>query len=174
MSGEALTVVACGHFRRDVVSPGHDLMRRFRAGDDDAFEAVLALVRDGLTRVGAAMASPDDEVLVVPMPGHRAGDDATTALQRLAEVLVAGRPGWRAGTRCLRRVADAPEGKQGGPRDAASEAGTLRWSDVLDGARVLLLDDVVRTGASLEAARLAAPPDLRARLIALVAFRAEP
>jgi hypothetical protein len=173
MSGEALTVIACGSFRRDVESAGHDLVRRLRAGDEAAFQSTLALVRDALTREAVSIPAPDDETLVVPIPGHRAGDGGMNGLQRLAEAVVAERPGWRVGSRSLIRVADAPEGKQGGPRDAGAEAATLRWSDVPDGVRVVLLDDVVRSGASLEAAHLAAPPDLRARLVALVAFRAE-
>jgi hypothetical protein len=174
MSGDALTVIACDHFQRDRESAGHDLVRRFRAGDAEAFETVLTLVRDGVARDAATIASASDDVVVVPMPGHRAGDGASTVLQRLAESLAAGRPGWRAGAGTLRRVADAPEGKQGGPRDAVAEAATLRWTDVPSGVRLVLLDDVVRSGASLEAARLAASPEVRGRLVALAVFRAEP
>lgn len=166
----ALRIVACAAFPRAGASPIHDLVRAFRAGDEAAFEKVLALVRAGLAREAPDVASADDVVLAV-IPGHRAGS-APGPMARLAAAIADDRPGWRVEAGLVARVADAPEGKNAPARDAGAEAATLHWGPVPGGGPVLLLDDVVRTGASLEAARLAAPPRVRQRIVGLVAFRA--
>ena len=163
-------VIACSVFPRDVGSPRHDLVRAFRAGDEPAFAAVAALVSDGLAREAPEL-DRDAGVVAVPMPGHRTAT-GSAPLERLAALLASDHPGWSAMPGALNRVENAPEGKAGGPRDPAAEAATLRWSKVPGKGPVLLLDDVMRSGATLDAAALAAPPAIRARLVALVAFRA--
>ncbi len=65
-----LRVVACAAFPRHGPSAGHELARAFRAGDPDAFAAVVDLVTAALAD-GAA--GPTDGGILVPMPGHRAG-----------------------------------------------------------------------------------------------------
>ena len=104
------------------------------------------------------------------MAGHLSGAVSGSA-QRLVDRLCAAGPGWEAGEG-PERTADAPRALDAGPRDRTAEAATLRWPAVPGTGPVLLVDDVVHTGASLEAAWLAAPPPLRDRLVALVAFRA--
>jgi hypothetical protein len=166
-----LRVIACAAFPREGSSPGHDLVRAFRAGDAAAFVAVRSLLVAGLEREAPDL-WVEPRAIVVSMPGHLA-DSRSPALDRLATALADGQAGWQAGGGVLERVADGPAAKDGRPRDPAAEAATLRWGPVPGTGAVVLLDDVVHTGASLEAARLAAPPEIRERLAAVVAFRAE-
>lgn len=165
----ALRVITCGSFPADAPSPAHDLVRAFRAGDAAAFAAVLELVSDRLAVQDPSLATADG-VTVVAMPGHLAGR-RLGPLERLSRALAATHPGWRAAA-ALARVADGPEGKDAGRRDAQVEAGSLRWADVPGEGPVLVLDDVVRSGATLSAAWLAAPSGLRERLVALAAYSA--
>ncbi len=166
----ALRVIVGASFRRAGPSELHDLARGARSGDPAALEAVAAILLAALARE-----SPDllvaPKVVVVPMAGHLAGT-------------VSGPSGWLASRLCLarhdwvlaagpERCEDAPPASGASARDPAAEAATLRWPDVAADGPVVLVDDVVRSGASLEAAWLAAPANLRTRLVALVAFRAE-
>jgi hypothetical protein len=164
-----LRVIACAEFRRDSPSELHDLARALRDADETALEKVAAIVLAGLVREAPDLASATDAVLV-PMAGHLAGTTSGSAL-RLADRLCAHHPGWTTAVGQM-RISDAPRAVDAGPRDPAAEAATLRWHDIAGDGPVLLLDDVVRTGASLDAAWLAASPVLRGRLVALVAFRA--
>jgi hypothetical protein len=169
-------VHACATFPFDEPSALHDLARAFRAGDEAAFEAAVALVEEallaGIVGLDVADGRPASAVAV---PGHRAGavnGPCERLIQRLTEDLdwVRNAPG------VLERIADAPEGKAGPDRNATDEAKTLRWrADGLapDGP-VILLDDIVRSGATLQAAILAAPPDLAFRLVPVAVFRAVP
>lgn len=142
----------------------------FRRGDAAAFAPVLDAVRAAVERGTPDLAG--DEVVVAAMPGHLPGT-VHAPLERLAGALAAEHRGWRHGRGLLTRVAAAPSGREASERDPAAEAATLRWASVQSAASVLLLDDVVRTGASLEAAWQAAPPELRERILAVAAFRAE-
>jgi hypothetical protein len=165
-----LRVIACARFPREGPSALHDLARGQRAGRPDAHGAVAALVVRGLAREAPDLDAAGSATLV-PMAGHRTGT-ASAAAATLAEALVACHPGWVV-VPALERLADAPRAMDGGPRDPGAEALTLRWPAIGGDGPVVLVDDVVHTGASLRAAWLAAPPELRARITALVAFRAE-
>jgi len=164
-----LRVIACASFRRDGPSELHDLARALRAGDEAALNAVVAIVLVGLAREAPELLASTDAVLV-PMAGHLAGTVSGSAA-RLADRLCAEGPGWVTAPG-PERLAEAPRAIDAGPRDPDAEAATLRWPVLPGGGPVLLADDVVYSGASLEAAWLAAPPALRERLVALVAFRA--
>ncbi len=74
----------------------------------------------------------------------------------------------------LTRVADAPEGKAFGQRVPAVEAATLAWDAALVPAgvgRILLVDDVAASGATLHAALAALPVEWQERTALLAAFR---
>jgi len=165
-----LRVIACATFRRGGPSELHDLARAMRDAEATALDAVVAVVHAGLAREAPELAASTDAILV-PMAGHLAGTVSGSA-QRLVGRLSADHPAWTASIR-PERMADAPRAVDAGPRDPAAEAATLLWRDIPGVGPVLLVDDVVHTGASLDAAWLAAPPALRERLVALVAFRAE-
>jgi hypothetical protein len=179
LTGRNLRVVSCARFARDAPSAEHDLVRAFRSGDPGAFAAVLLLVRETLateTRAteGARLVVPG--TLVVAVPGH-AARSVNGPCQTLVAALAASVPGLVPGPGVLVRVLDAPEGKAGGRRDAAAEAATLRWrGDLVPPGvrRVLLVDDVVRSGASFDAAVRALPESLAASAVALAIFRADP
>lgn len=102
--------------------------------------------------------------LVVPMPSSRAavrrrGDDPVAALARAAARLVSTHPGRRhappltvaPALRPVRRMADQSLLDHG--QRAANLAGAYavhrRWEDRIVGSRVVLVDDVVTTGATL-------------------------
>jgi hypothetical protein len=165
-----LRIIACTTFARSGPSELHDLARAFRHGDPDAVERVTVQTIAGLRREAPGLAATTD-VTVVPMAGHVAGTGSGSA-DRLAVALAEAHPGWTT-TAAIERVADAPRAMDATARVPAAEAATLRWSSVHGTGPILLVDDVVHTGASLEAAWLAAPPELRGRLIAIVAFRAQ-
>lgn len=167
MSG--LRVIAGASFPRDGESALHGLARALRAGDPAAVAPVASILAAGLTREAPEL-DVAGSVVVVPMAGHLVGTLSGRAAE-LAEGLVARHPGWTlaAGPE---RVSDAPAAMTAESRQPLAEAGTLRWPGIPGDVPVLLVDDVVRTGASLEAAWLAAPPELRVRLSAVTAFRA--
>jgi hypothetical protein len=164
-----LRVIVGASFDRAGASELHDLARAFRAGDDAAAEAVSAIILAGLAREAPELDAAVG-VTLVPMAGHEARTQSGRA-ERLAAALAAAHLGWTIQA-LIERIADAPRALDGGPRDPHAESATLRWSAVDGDGAVVLVDDVVHTGASLEAAWLVAPTELRARLVALAAFRA--
>ena len=163
-------IVACITFRRDIPDPGHDLLRAFRSGDPGATGRVAEAVA-ALLHVRPEVAPPG--TLAVPVPGHVAGARNAPCAD-LIRALAPGR-GWAvAEAGLLTRVADAPEGKSFGPRDAVAEAATLAWDASLVPAgtsRILLVDDVAASGATLHAALAALPREWRPRAVLLAAFR---
>jgi len=174
VSGAApLEIVACASFRRTGVSRLHAEAASFRVGDPGAFDVVLELVREALAgEVGRVLGV---RTVAVAVPPHIAGA-RNVPCERLIEALAADLPGFRPAAGALVRIADAPEARDAATRDPAAEAATLRWDEdaiPADADRILLLDDVVRSGATFEAAVLAAPPAVRSRLAALALFRAE-
>jgi hypothetical protein len=163
---------ACASFPLDAQSDLHDLARAFHGGDEAAIDAVARLVADA---VRAGVVGPPGEVpaAVVVVPGHLPGsrNEPTLALaRRLVAAL-----GWpEPANGVLVRIVPAPAARSATERTAAEEAATLRWhADPLPVAGdVVLLDDVVRTGATLTAAVLAAPPWLRGHLLPVAVFQA--
>ena len=164
-----LRVIVGASFPRDGPSELHDLAKALRAGDGRAVGRVLPILGRGLEEQAPSTAATAD-VTLVPMAGHRAGTVSGAALL-LADQLAAAHPRWTV-ARALERIHDMPAARALGSRDPATEAGSLRWATVTGAGPVLLIDDVVHTGASLDSAWLAAPAELRERLVALVAFRA--
>ena len=157
-------------FRRDVPDPGHDLLRAFRSGDPAAAARVEAAARAALDAL-PDLAPPG--TLAVAVPGHLVGSRNAPCAALLRAIGPS--QGWTvAPAGLLTRIADAPEGKRFGPRDAAAEAATLAWDAALEPAdtgRILLVDDVVASGASLRAAAAAIPGVWRERTALLAAFR---
>lgn len=164
-----LRVIACASFRRDGPSALHDTARGLREGDRAALVEVTAIMLAGLVREAPDLAAAT-RVTLVPMVGHRAGT-ASGPADRLAVALRNAHPGWSTIVG-LERLTDAPRARDAGVREPAAEAATIRWRTIPGTGPLLLVDDVVHTGASLEAAWLAAPEDVRARLVALAALRA--
>jgi len=171
LAAPAFDTVTCVTFRRDRPSAEHDVLRAFRAGDPDAFAWVVDRVRIALAlQTGRLVAAP---TVIVAVPGHRIADrnvPCATLIDALAghEGLVPANPG------VLVRIADGPEAKMMGRRDADRESRLLAWdgSRVPTGVRgILLVDDVVASGATLEAAFRAAPDRLKSITRALAVFR---
>ena len=169
-----LEVITCATFPREGDSAMHDLARAFRAGDLSAFAEVLALVQPVLAAQAGWVFR--ERTLAVAAPGHLAGS-VNAPCERLIAEVARSIPSLVPAPGALVRVADAPQARDAITRDDAAEAPTLEWR--VDGlaagvARILLIDDVVRTGGTLAAARRAAPPGIAERLTALAVFRAEP
>jgi predicted amidophosphoribosyltransferase len=139
------TAVLLGSFVRETPDRLHDLIRAARNGDREAVQEVAHWVRQAVTAVW-----PDiTDATVVPVPGHVPGPVHELVMVTCAEIATT--RGWRMDTDALRRIGPAPEAKVGGARDAETEAGSLAWVASTPGAVIVLLDDVVRTGATLRA-----------------------
>jgi hypothetical protein len=166
--------VTCIPFLRDAPGPRHDLLRAFRAGDPGAFAEVHAQVRLAVAPLAARLFGPG--TIAVAVPGHRSGS-VNAPCESLIRALAAEFSTLLPGPGVLMRIRDAPEAKAGERRDPAAEAATLSWEARLVPARVrrvLLVDDVVRSGATLWAARAAVPTGLASGTVALAVFHAMP
>jgi hypothetical protein len=170
-------VIACATFPREGASARHDLARAFRDGDEAAFDAVLALVVAVLGRPGGVLGgeTAQGSVAAVAVPGHTAGA-RNLPCERLVAALASRFPALRVAPGALVRVADAPAALGAAERDPAAESSTLAWRPGLvpsAATTLLLVDDVVRSGATLAAAVLAAPPSIAPRIVPVAVFRAE-
>ena len=164
--------VTCIAFPRDAAGPRHDLLRAFRAGDLGAFAEVHAMVRLAVAPHAAHLFGAG--TIAVAVPGHRAGS-VNAPCESLSRALAAEFPALLPGPGVLVRIRDAPEAKAGHRRDPAAEAATLSWRPSLVPAgvrRVLLVDDVLRSGATLGAAWAAVPASLAGSTVALAVFHA--
>lgn len=168
----ALDIVTCASFPRDRPSLEHDLVRAFRSGDPDAFERVVAMVRIVLAGNGARLLGRG--TIAVAVPGHRAGS-RNAACESLVDRLAAEWLDLVPAPGVLSRLRDAPEAKAGPGRHLELEVATLRWAPDLVPAgtrRILFVDDVVASGATLEAAIGALPASHVLNVVALAIFRA--
>ncbi len=165
---EGAIVLALGTFRPTDVEATHALVRRFRAGEADAFLQVASAAR------AAIECDPDlrrQQVIVVPVPGHVAGAVAGPGLALAGELARAF--GWDLPAPVpLRRVAAVPSAKERGPRDPEVEEASLAWdeSGLRPGATIVLLDDVVASGRTLEACVSAIRRDGSTRPVRVVAI----
>ncbi len=170
--GDRLLVTAT--FPADGPSPLHDLARAFRSGDREAFDRVLALALIAFGGTGGLLDPAGREpVAGVALPGHLAGAENEPVMALLEAV--AGRlPRLGPVARALVRTVDGPAARSAEGRDPLLEAQTLAWRPerLPRHGPILLLDDVVRSGGSLTAAVLAAPPSVAGRLVPAALFRA--
>jgi predicted amidophosphoribosyltransferase len=136
-------VVLLGSMPAEGPSPLHELLRAARAGRPAARRTILE-------RLGSTPAPTTvRNALVVPVPGHAAGPP--DAWLTLLATTVARAWGWRCEPKALVRGVSIAEAKRGGSRDPANEGGTLLWTPPGGDDPIVLFDDVVRTGTTLEA-----------------------
>ncbi len=165
--------VTCIPFVRDLPDPRHDLLRAFRAGDPDAFTEVARAGAPGSRPAGGAPVRTRHDRRRRSRPPGGVGERALRGADPCPRRRVPG-PGCRA-PGCSIRVRDSAEAKAGNRRDPVAEVATLSWDVRLVPAgvrRVLLVDDVLRSGATLVAAAMAVPSGLAASTIALAVFHA--
>ncbi|HET9522150.1 MAG TPA: hypothetical protein VFO73_13965 [Candidatus Limnocylindrales bacterium] len=139
------TRIAIGSFSIEDADGLHALIRAARSGDPAAVSEILQWVRDAAPSMWAEIT----EAVVVPVPPH--GPGPTHPLVATVSRAFAAARGWHEASDAFRRHRPAPEGKAGGARDPGSEAGTLEWRRPARGRVIVLVDDVVRTGATLRA-----------------------
>jgi len=144
-SSHVSTAVLLGSFAFNKPDRLHDLIRTARAGSPKAIAKVL----DGVQRTILDVWPGITEATIVPVPPHVPGH-AHPLLLAICEEIATAR-GWRVATEALRRIGPAPEGKAGGARNPESEATTLIWDGSSPSSAIVLVDDVVRSGATLQA-----------------------
>ena len=139
------TAVLLGSFGLNGPDRLHDLIRTARAGRRGAIEEILGGVRRAITTMWPEIVG----ATLVPVPRHVPGPAHALIMATCEEIARA--RGWHVAGDALRRTRPASEGKAGGPRDAESEATTLAWSGSVPGTAIILVDDVVRSGATMQA-----------------------
>lgn len=157
------TTIALGAFAAGEGSPLHALIRRFRAGDEAAYRVAFDAAARAL--VDRADQLPAGSLLVA-VPSH-SPDDTHRPLDRLVADLAAHTDRTVAGPRWLRRVREVPEAKLVWT-DPARLAGSLRWDAPRPSRSIVLVDDVIRSGATIEACLTtiaAASPSTRVALV---------
>ena len=123
----------------------HELIRAARGGHPAAVSDVLEQVRRAAPSVWTGITT----AVIVPVPRHLPGPAHHLVAAISRDIAVA--RGWRYAENALSRQSPAPEGKVGGVRDPEAEAKTLEWRRPAGGRVIVLVDDIVRTGATLRA-----------------------
>jgi predicted amidophosphoribosyltransferase len=145
-----------GTFTARPADPLHDLIRAARDGDRTAAGHII----DGAREAAPRLLPGVTDAVVIPVPSHAVG--TASLLVQAAAMAIARARGWWYAPASLRRRGPVPEAKAGGTRDIGMEATTLEWSPPLSGGRIILVDDVLRTGMSVrvcaEAIRSAGDP----------------
>jgi hypothetical protein len=136
--------ILLGSFSIGAADELHDLVRAAHGGSPEAVSAVIECVRPAARSVWPHIT----EAFVVPVPGHLPGP-VHPLLQAVSAEIATAR-GWHQSD-VLRRRSPGPEAKAGGDRDPEAEATTLEVRRPTSPAAIVLVDDVVRTGASLRA-----------------------
>lgn len=136
--------ILLGSFAIGAADELHDLVRAAHGGNPEAVSAVVERVRPAARVVWPHV----PQALVVPVPGHLPGP-VHPLLQAVAAEIATVR-GWHQAN-VLRRRSPGPEAKAGGDRDPEAEAATLEVRLPTSRGAIVLVDDVVRTGASLRA-----------------------
>ena len=145
VSAHVRTAILFGSFALDAPDPLHDLVRTARAGSPEAILEIVSGVRREVTALWPELS----DATVVPVPRHVPGP-AHGLVVAVCDAIADAR-GWRMAADSLRRTRPAPEGKVGGTRDPETEAATLTWDGSTPGPVIVLVDDVVRSGATMNA-----------------------
>jgi predicted amidophosphoribosyltransferase len=145
-----------GTFTARPADPLHDLIRAARDGDRTAAGHII----DGAREAAPRLLPGVTDAVVIPVPSHAVG--TASLLVQAAAMAIARARGWWYAPASLRRRDPVAEAKAGGTRDVAAEAATIDWIAPRQGRRIVLFDDVLRTGMSVrvcaEAIRSAGDP----------------
>ena len=135
-----------GVIRPDREDRLHALLRAARLGEAGAAAQLRASVRAAAWDCGAAITNG----VIVPIPPHLPAP--TGVVVGLVAQALSNARGWPVESEALVRHLPVPEAKAGGVRDARAEQRSLRWRMPAAGDVIVLVDDVVRSGATLVAA----------------------
>ena len=162
------TAVLLGSFVLGTTDHLHELIRAARGGTPAAMRKITEAIR----RTSGGVWPEITDAVVVPVPRHVPGPAHRLVMATCAEVGRTRR--WPVATDALLRTRSASEGKAGGARDPEAEANTLTWIASTPGSVIVLVDDVLRSGATIQACAMAvrASGDQRT-LLALALARAE-
>jgi predicted amidophosphoribosyltransferase len=137
------TWIVLGTFTARPADPLHDLIRAARDGDRTAAGHII----DGAREAAPRLLPGVTDAVVIPVPSHAVG--TASLLVQAAAMAIARARGWWYAPASLRRRDPVAEAKAGGTRDVAAEAATIDWIAPRQGRRIVLFDDVLRTGDTI-------------------------